>query len=155
MTFTSDLSKVRIIRQKKTNKALAELLCHTEGLEDGDLKPYLNFKAFDRLADLYETDREDLYSKCAGNYDYALAVANGCAIKSSRQGSTDERYVLEEIDKVKWYPSQSAKRIAGMVKERSDWCISRQRSWGLPIPVFYFLESNEIFINKLKEYLNS
>ena len=100
MTFVSDLSKVRITRQKKTNKALAELLCHTEGLEDSDLKPYLNFKAFDRLADLYDTDREDLYCKCAGNYDYALAVANGCAIKSSRQGSTDERYVLEEIDKV-------------------------------------------------------
>ena len=61
MTFVSDLSKVRITRQKKTNKALAELLCHTEGLEDRDLKPYLNFKAFDRLADLYDTDREDLY----------------------------------------------------------------------------------------------
>ena len=44
MTFVSDLSKVRITRQKKTNKALAELLCHTEGLEDSDLKPYLNFK---------------------------------------------------------------------------------------------------------------
>ncbi len=100
MTFTSDLSNVRIIRQKKTNKALAELLCHTEDLTDKDLKPYLNFKAFDRLADLYDTDRKELYYKCAGNYDYALAVANGCAILASRQGSTDERFVLEEIDRV-------------------------------------------------------
>jgi len=98
--FATDLSRVRTLRQKKTNKALAELLCHAEGLSDKDLKPYINFKAFDRLADLYETDRQDLYYKCTGNYDYALAVANGCAIEASRQGSKDERFVLEEIDKV-------------------------------------------------------
>ncbi len=84
MTFVSDLSKVRITRQKKTNKALAELLCHTEGLEDSDLKPYLNFKAFDRLADLYDTDREDLYCKCI-SVSYTLnSIITICSTTTSK-----------------------------------------------------------------------
>ena len=52
-------------------------------------------------------------------------------------GTTHREKSLEEIRKVRWVPAESVHRIETMVETRPDWCLSRQRAWGVGIPVFY------------------
>lgn len=51
---------------------------------------------------------------------------------------------LEAIHGVKWIPASGENRIGNMVESRSDWCISRQRAWGVPIPIFYCEDCGEV-----------
>ena len=53
---------------------------------------------------------------------------------------------LEAIKSVKWIPSWGEERITKMVEDRNDWCISRQRTWGVPIPIFYCADCEKEYV---------
>ena len=64
--------------------------------------------------------------------------------------------VLEAIKTVKWHPDWGEERMSEMIKGRNDWCISRQRTWGVPLPIYYCKECEgpyvtEESISKLQE----
>ncbi len=54
-----------------------------------------------------------------------------CSVKGFKDAA------IKAIEDVQWIPEWGEERIKGMVRDRSDWCISRQRTWGVPIPIVY------------------
>lgn len=80
--------------------------------------------------------------RCKGELIYRATVQWFASV----EGFRDE--MLQAINEVTWVPQAGKERITGMVKDRPDWCISRQRVWGVPLPIFYCEKCHEPLITE-------
>ena len=55
---------------------------------------------------------------------------------------------LKAIDETNFYPSKGKERLRSMIETRPDWCVSRQRVWGVPLPIFVNKKTNKILVDE-------
>ncbi|KAG8584441.1 hypothetical protein GDO81_008829 [Engystomops pustulosus] len=86
------------------------------------------------------------------SYPYDWRTKKPIIIRASKQWFVNTANVKDKaqevLKKVKFTPASAASRMTEMLDRRTYWCISRQRSWGVPIPVFYHKETRDSLINR-------
>ncbi|GMM35079.1 isoleucine--tRNA ligase [Saccharomycopsis crataegensis] len=86
------------------------------------------------------------------SYPYDWRSKKPIVIRATPQWFTDlssiKNDAMKAIDKVKFHPERGYNRLSSFINTRNEWCISRQRFWGVPIPVFYHKETNAPLITE-------
>ncbi len=89
-------------------------------------------------------------SKYSHSYPHCWRCHNPVIYRATEQWFIDiEKFrpeSLAAVDTVEWLPERGRNRIYNMVEGRGDWCLSRQRVWGVPIPIFYYQDTREVLI---------
>ena len=120
---------------------------HFAGLNVFDANKVINAKLEEKGALLKEQDITHEYPHC-------WRCKKPVIFRSTKQWFISmekndlRKNALKEIDQVSWVPDWGQDRISNMIANRPDWCISRQRSWGVPIIAFYCKECNEVLISE-------
>jgi isoleucyl-tRNA synthetase len=136
-TYTSDLPKEQQMPAEMIGKAILE----KHGKSDANEAVLHELRA--RKVLLHQENYHHSYPHCWRSKTPIIFRAMDQWFIEIDHARFRER-ALEEINHVNWVPDWGKSRIEAAVKGRPDWCISRQRTWGVPIPAFYDAQGNAI-----------
>ncbi|MCL2057225.1 MAG: isoleucine--tRNA ligase [Oscillospiraceae bacterium] len=133
-----------VVPVDKYGKMTAEAGAFIEGLPTEKANPVIQKK-------LEESGNLLALSKIQHTYPHCWRCRQPILFRATEQWFCSvedfKKETVAEIEKVKFYPDWGKDRLISMVQDRNAWCISRQRVWGVPIPVFYCDDCGEYIID--------